>query len=106
MTPLHEAAETAFALGQTELAAAIRAGEQELRAELEAAKKNDARYRWLRDGELGPVPKNDDFPFIVTSSTRRHLWRDEADAAIDAEMAKDSAHAAYMAASNALGQEL
>ena len=44
---LHEAAETAFALGQTELAAAIRAGERELRAELEAAKPDAERYRWL-----------------------------------------------------------
>lgn len=133
MTPLHDIAETAAALGQDDLAAQIRewAGEVErlreanrwldtartvlipelraandgLRSELEAAKKDAGRYRWLRDGELGPVAHNDDFPMAITSSTRRHLWREDLDAAIDAEMAKDATHAAYMAASADLGQE-
>ena len=66
----------------------LQAANDGLRSELEAAKKDAGRYRWHRDGELGPVPHNDDFPMAITSSTRRHLWREELDVAVDASMGR------------------
>ena len=89
MPSLHEAAETAFALGQTELAAAIRAGERELRAELEAAKKNDERYRWLRSYDACGESVVGVYSDPWNEPTRTWLHGADLDAAIDAEMAKD-----------------
>lgn len=73
---------------RTVLIPELQAANDGLRSELEAAKKDAGRYRWLRDGELGPVPHNDDFPMAITSSTRRHLWREELDVAVDASMGR------------------
>lgn len=58
----------------------------QLRAKLAEAEKDAGRYRRLRDGEQNAIQK--DFPMIRGAVTNNALWDEEADAAIDAELAK------------------